>query len=895
MARIIMKSPYLKPNSGGGKHRGNYAKYIATREGVEMAEDTTKHLHATVKQEALIRQLLKDFPDSTEFHEYGDYKSHPTRENATELISRVMETHCGDLADREKYVSYIAERPGVEKLGKHGLFTDEGVPIVLEQVAREMAESKSNIWTHIISLHREDAARLGYDSAEDWMNLLRSKRNLIAQQMRIKPENFRWYAAFHDAGHHPHVHMMAYSIDPKEAYLTEKGIETIKGELAKEIFRQDHISIYQKQTQYRDQLREQGRESVAEIVEQIQSGTYGNSRVEQLLVTLSNRLSRTSGKKVYGYLKADVKVIVDQIVAELASDERIRKLYDLWYEQREDVLRTYTDHFPERIPLEQNNEFKTIRNAVIQEAMKIVNGIQQAAELEPRQDVWDVGLPPGGEPDMDAMADPDYWMERFQPRFAEPESEMNEPDPVDSEPEELPPHRNSDSKEWWSDYYKLARRFLYGTRAEKPDFQKAMPLLLMEANRGNGYACYDLGRMYLLGQGCKEDEEEAQRWFRDALEAFQMAESSAEKKGYLRYRIGKCHAYGHGAEQNHEESARWFRQAVDENNPFAAYSLGSQYLRGQGVEQSNEEAYNLFYLAATHEKQPNAYAQYQLGRMCQDGTGTEVSLEKSRLWYAKAYAGFLAMEETMADDKLYYRLGSMSMTGTGTEVDLEQARYYFEKAAELGNADALYGLGKLYLKPEFPDYDPYKAVEYLERSIAKGNAFAKYQLGKLLCQGELVPKDIARGLSLLEELAENGVTFASYIAGKVYLKEEGWQDIKKAILYFRQAAEDGNSFAEYQLGRIYYFGNGVRADQEKGLEYLKEAASHGNECAANLLQTIQHQHTWGVASCAVSLIAQLGRIFQEQEQKQTLPQRPRMDRRHRREIEEKKQAMGIRD
>lgn len=167
--------------------------------------------------------------------------------------------------------------------------------------------------------------------------------------------------------------------------------------------------------------------------------------------------------------------------------------------------------------------------------------------------------------------------------------------------------------------------------------------------------------------------------------------------------------------------------------------------------------------------------------------------------------------------------------------------------------------------------------------------------GKLLCQGELVPKNIARGLPLLEELAENGVTFGSYIAGKVYLKEEGWQDIKKAILYFRQAAEDGNSFAEYQLGRIYYFGNGVRVDQEKGLEYLKESAAHGNEYAANLLLTIQQQHTWGVASCTASLIAQLGRIFQEQDQKQSQRQRPRMDRKHRREIEEKKQAMGIRD
>lgn len=853
-----MKSPYLKPNGKAGKHAGNYVRYIATREGVAMAEDTEKHLPATKKQEVLLKQILKDFPDSVDLHEYTDFQQNPTRGNASELIDRVLEMHSGELGNREKYVSYIAERPGVEKLGKHGLFTDEGVPIVLDQVAREMAESKSNIWTHIISLRREDAARLGYETAEDWMNLLRSKRNVIAREMGIKPENFRWYAAFHNAGHHPHVHVMAYSIDPKEAYLSKKGIENIKQELAREIFRQDQISIYQKQTEYRDQLRNQGRKNISDIVSQINVGSYQNPKVEALLIDLSDRLSHTSGKKVYGYLKVDVKAIVNQIVRELAEDENIQKLYDLWYEQREDVLRIYTDTFPERVPLEQNKEFKSIRNAVIQEAMKIVTGIRGAANLEPRQDTVEIGLPMGEE--------------------------------ASTEPLEDLPSVSCDSRDWWSDSYRAGRRYLYGTKDEKPDFEKAMALLLPEANAGNGYACYDVGRMYLLGQGCEADAEEAQRWFRKALEAFQKAEQTAAKKEYLRYRIGKCYAYGHGTEQNYEEAARWFRQAG--NNPFAAYSLGNQYLRGQGVEQSDELAYTLFHMAAI---QGNAYAQYQLGRMCRDGVGTEANLVTSKQWYEKAFWSFRDMEQKMADDRLYYRLGSMNLTGTGTEVDLEQARFYFEKAVELGNADALYGLGRLYLKLEYSDYDPAKAVAYLERAVAKDNAFAKYQLGKLLCQGDFVEKDIAKGLPLLEDLAQNGVSFAAYIAGKVYLKEEGWKDIKKAIAYFKQAVEDGNSYGEYQLGKLYYFGNGVRIDRDRGLEYLKASAAHGNQYAANLLQVIQHQQTWGAAQGVASLIAQLGRMFQEQEQKQNQRQEQKMDRKQRREIDEKKQAMGIRD
>lgn len=894
MPRLITKFKYMKPGSAG-RSAGGYARYIATREGVEKVDDSQRHAPATFKQQELILRILRDFPEAEDSHEYRDYRRDKTIGNASEFITRTLEENMDRIADSKTYADYIATRPRAERFGSHGLFTDDGVQVQLSKVSQELNEYTGHVYTTILSLRREDAVRLGFDNGSRWRDFLRSQTQTISENLKIPMDHLRWYAAFHNEGHHPHIHMIAYSSVPGEGYLSDKGVEKMRSAFAKDIFAQDMHHIYEQQTQYRDQLREQGRVSAAEIVAQINSGTYRNSRVEALLVDLSERLSRTSGKKVYGYLKADVKAIVDEIVAELASDERIQKLYDLWYEQREDVLRTYTDHFPEWVPLEQNKEFKSIRNAVIQEAMKIVSGIQQAAEQEPRQDAWELELPQEEEPDLDAMADPSFWMERFAPNFAELNLPYYEPDPIEFEPEDLLPDQNTDSRDWWSDYYKQARRYLFGTKTTKPDYRKALPLLLLEANRGNGYASYDIGRMYLLGQGCEQDEEKAQRWFMDALGAFQRAEATAQKKGYLRYRIGKCHAYGHGTVQNYEESARWFRQAEEENNPFASYSLGGQYLRGQGVEQSDEEAFSHFYKAAAHAKQPNAYAQYQLGRMYRDGAGTEADAEASRAWFARAYAGFLAMEETMADDRLYYRLGAMNMTGTGTETDLEQARSYFEKAAELGNKDALYCLGKLYLKPEFSGYDPAKAVEYLELAVEKDHAFAKYQLGKLLCQGELVPKDIARGHPLLEEVAQSGSAHAAYLAGKVYLKEEGWQNIKKAIRHFQTAAADGNSYAEYQLGRIYFFGNGVRADREKGLEYLQASAAHGNEYAANLIRTIQQHHTWGVASCAASLIARLGRIFQEQEQKQNQRLRTQIDRKHRREILEKKQAMGLRD
>lgn len=364
-----MKSPYIKPNSK--THIGNHVSYIATRDGVEKADNTQKFMEATERQKQIIKKLLSDYPDSKDLYEYQDYLDKPNRGNADELILRIAETHAELFGDREKYVSYIAQRPRVEKISSHGLFTDGGVPIVLSNVQKEVAESKSNVWTHIISLKREDAERLGYNNANAWMNLIRSQRNMIAENMKIAPENFRWYAAFHNEGHHPHIHMIAYSTKPNEAYLTEKGIENIKSNLAKVVFRQDLISIYQKQTEHRDKLRAEARDIVEDLVSKISSEIYISASIQHKLLELADRLSKTKGKKVYGYLKPDVKAIVDSIVDELANDSRIKKLYDLWYEQKENTISTYTDEMPDRIPLAQNKEFKSIKNAVIKEALKL--------------------------------------------------------------------------------------------------------------------------------------------------------------------------------------------------------------------------------------------------------------------------------------------------------------------------------------------------------------------------------------------------------------------------------------------------------------------------------------------------------------------------------------------
>lgn len=376
MPRLVTKFKYLKPGSSG-KSVGGYARYIATREGVEKLDDSHRHAPATKKQRALIERILKNFPGTKQSHEYEDFLREQTVGNASEFIAMAIEDNMDAVANTKTYADYIATRPRAERFGSHGLFTDDGVEVQLGKVSQELNAYKGNVYTAILSLKREDAARLGFDCGSRWRDFLRGQTHTLSENLKIPMDHLRWYAAFHNEGHHPHVHLIAYSTVPGEGHLSEKGVENMRSAFARDIFSQELLFTYQQQAEYRDRLRERGRESISDIVVQINAGEYQNPRIEELLLQLSDRLSRTTGKKVYGYLKADVKAIVDQIVRELAGDENIRKLYDLWYEQQENVLRTYTDTFPERLPLEQNKEFKSIRNAVIQEALKISRQTQR--------------------------------------------------------------------------------------------------------------------------------------------------------------------------------------------------------------------------------------------------------------------------------------------------------------------------------------------------------------------------------------------------------------------------------------------------------------------------------------------------------------------------------------
>lgn len=490
MARFILKWRYIR--SGSPKHNQNLVKYIATREGVEKCDESWKHQPATQEQQRLIKELIEDFPDSIQSFEYQDYISSPTKSTASEFINRTIEENVDLIGKKENYVGYIAMRPRVEKQGAHGLFTQNDEVINLSEVAKTVAEHEGAVWTTILSLRREDAEKLGYDNAKAWRGMLRGQANKLAKAMGIPLLDLRWYAAFHNEGSHPHLHLISYSVG-KEPYMTEQGLLHFKSDFAGEIFKHDLYHIYQDQAAHRDELRRTGREKMADIVRQINNGAYDNEIIKMLLRELVQELDQFKGKMVYGYMPKKAKNLIDGIVDELAREERIAELYSLWYEQKENVVCTYQDTMPQRILLSQNKEFKTIKNAVIQEALNLFhnrNTFEDEGCEHPETTMGD---------EAEEAKENISWtdLENMNDQYSRAKSCLNEAS-EDFNSEELLQKAAMQGSTYAK--YALAKMHLKG-QAQYSSIAFAVQLLTEAADQGNQWAEYQLGKMYLYGQG----------------------------------------------------------------------------------------------------------------------------------------------------------------------------------------------------------------------------------------------------------------------------------------------------------------------------------------------------------------------------------------------------------
>lgn len=536
MPRIIFKCPHIKGGTEqAASHLKNYVEYMSTRKGVDEIDPSEAVLPATKRQRQLAAQLLRDFPLSRGMFEYEDYRTSPTRGNASEFIARALEENYDRMEKRENYIKYIAMRPNAQRVGSHGLFTGSDDHIVLSQVADEVAHHPGVVWLPIISLRREDAARLGYDSAEQWKALLSGYATEMAKAMKIPWTDFRWYAAFHNESHHPHVHMVCYSANPSKGVLTKQGIADIKAGLVKEIFRQDLTELYQEQTQRRNELNVDTQAVLRELIGQMHSGTIQNNRIEELMEYLAERLRFLSGKKQYGYLKPPLKAIVDEIVDELAKDPRVASAYELWYKLREEVLRTYKENLPERLPLSRQSEFKRIKNIVIEEAVSL--GAQ-----------YQVFHPSDQEQDGSESAHKSSSEDRGA---SSPENKQNNGARADD---------SANPRRWyWS-----AIRIFEKAEVTAPELQQALEWLKETAQAGMAQAQYRLGKMLYQGDFVPKDVAQALEWLRKA---------AIQGHPYAQYALGQIFLSGEDVPRDLHAASEWFQKAANQGNQYAEQAL----------------------------------------------------------------------------------------------------------------------------------------------------------------------------------------------------------------------------------------------------------------------------------------------------------------------------------
>ena len=710
----------------------------------------------------------------------------------------------------------------------------------------------------------------------------------------------KWYAAYHDTTHHPHIHLLVYSTNPKQGFLTKAGIDKIRSAFANDIFHDDLQSIYQEQTVSRDELKAVSKNEFESIVNIIASNDHTDPQLEELIRKLYIQLQNVKGKKVYGYLPKEIKETVNKIFSELAKDENIRQLYDKWCSLERLKYKTYTLKETELPELSANKVFQPLRNMIIRTVLNM-KPFDANTEIE------------GSEPNDEYF---DNTPQNMSPLFDEAEPL------AEKETDESAAAIKNYIK--WNDQYKKACKLIYGKDAKLNDFKKAEQLLLSESQRGNVLAVYDLGKLYSTDKLGEKSEEISIAKYTQALQGFLQIEPNSKKlKPYVQYRIGKMFCYGLGTEQNYQKAFEWFERSAKQKNKFAQFSLANLYYYGSGIEKDLSQAF-LWYQRSSSQGQP--YAAYSIAQMYRYGEYVTKDNDTAQRYYKQALSGFLKIEsDDMANDDLFYKLGQMFNLGLGTDSDVTKAIEYFRRSAEMNNKNGLFEYGKALLTGEHIPQDTDSAVKLLEKAVKLKNSNAKRFLALEYISGEHLEQDFEKGIALLTECADSGDVIASYRLGKIYLQgeimpqnldkaekylllaedseytqyalaklylQEEKYDIQKAVDYFENGA-DKNHWASYQLGRIYLFGaKDIERDKEKAIEWFTKSANDGNEYAQAMLDNISKFENDLLANTIFSLFVSLSRCIQDSYDNDRKDLQSIVDRKLMRVIRRKKMELG---
>ena len=536
----------------------------------------------TENQRSLIRNLLRDFPDTKGLEEYEDYRTAPTSGSASTLISAALDANAHEVVGREGYMKYIATRPRVERHGEHGLFSNG--PVSLDVSLKEIEEHQGNVWTFIWSLRREDAARLSYDHAESWQKLIKAHQVEIAEAMKIPPDQLRWCAAFHDEGGHPHVHAMVWSADPRRGYLTTEGINTIRSRLTNDIFQDELYSLYQEKDISYKELVATARRSMRELTRKMRTDLCDNPIIGEKMQALSQSLESAKGKKVYGYLKKSTKADVDDIVDEIAKIPTVAECYAVWNHLRDELEGYYNDTPRQHLPLSQQKEFRAIKNLVIQEAENLRRNVFTFEDADIAEEYANV-VP--ADNNYDAVAD-----------------------------------------------YSQAVEMLDADRVAQAEKRESLQTLERLWDCGFSMAAHHLGRAYRNGLGVLPDDEKAEVWFRRSAEegnscsqyslgtlrqeqgrieeAISWYEQAAEAGNQTaQYHLGKLYLQGTVIPQSMPKAVEYLTAAAERGSQCAQYTLGKLYLTGDEGAIMTDKDLAIYWLAQS-ATQGNQYAHFLL-------------------------------------------------------------------------------------------------------------------------------------------------------------------------------------------------------------------------------------------------------------------------------------------
>ena len=898
-ANIILNSRYFRVAQPGEQenkhiltkaHTADLVGYVGTRESVSFNNDTPIMMsEATDKQKHALEILMKDCKDYENTHEYKDYIANPTKANASELITRLSEMI---LLDNGIYldeavsdlVSYVGTRPSVdiEKSQQHGLFSFyENVD--LDKAMEEISNHKGRIWTHVISLRREDADRLGYSSQAPWKQLVRSEIDTIAKANNIKLENLRWYAGMHNTGHHPHIHLFIYSNDPKEGYINTKGIKSIKSAFANEIFKDDLKHSFVNQTEYRNQIKDE----MSQLVNKISTNPlsqYNNNTLNYLqnsLLNLADKMPET-GKHYYKYQSKEVKSLVDDILKNLTEKSPdMLKLYNMWCTEQEKILGTYNNTPNYKTPIEQNNNFKFLKNSLLKKARelqaitKIETNIttdediiqeidtENNLKLEPVETLSEKQISDSAE-NIGDMLDETYneqLTENSNIDFIE-DNDLIMPEFLTSDDIlELEANAMSDP----NSAYELAMLHIYGNPQQhiQKNYELAHRYLVISANQGHAYANYELGKMYYNGIGVEADTEISNNYFLKAHDLF-LCELSPEVLDSLGYKLPVSN--------------------IDYDTCKALYTLGAMYYKGLGVMQDYQKAE--MYFSGSQEKIP--YSKIYLGNMAMYGLSKDVDYDEAKNHYNEAMNSHNELTQAQAS----YKIAMMYEKGLGTNIDYSLAFKHYFNAANLDFADAHYKMGYLletekfktknigkeqsnvcyknafdlyvkaekeienkvteltigtmYSKGQGVEQNEDKAVKWLTKSAEKDNAIAYQKLGLIYADIDSKYYDINKAVDMFEKSSKTGNHFANYQLGKIYADlSSQFYDLNKAIPNLQISAEQGNHFANYKLGKIYISKDAQFFDVDKAISNFEISANQNNPNAYYQLGKIYGSRMYG--------------------------------------------------